>query len=387
VNLLWAVVGLAALIAAVLRAARVPRLQRLFRWLPIPLWCYLLPIVMVEIGGLPPHDPSAPLYRPLTMTLLPVALGLLLLGVNLRHILRTGSRALAAAAIGACGIGLGAVSGVWVCRPLLPTDAWQGAGALAGTWTGGTMNLLALRAALSIPDAVFAPLILVDALIAYGWMALLVALSGSQPSLNRWLGATTNAGAEDDLAAAPAATLSWSSVTASVFMAVCVAMIAGRLAAWLPTTSIITSRMGWTVVLVTTIALGCSLLPRVRRIGAPGDRLGYPLLYLVLAATGAQTRLDALQGAYIWILVGLWTVLVHGGILLCSGRLLRIPIGLLATASQANLGGLVSGPLVGAIYHRRLAPVGLLLAVAGNAFGTYLGLACAAAARWLLSAT
>jgi uncharacterized membrane protein len=53
----------------------------------------------------------------------------------------------------------------------------------------------------------------------------------------------------------------------------------------------------------------------------------------------------------------------------------------LATASQANLGGVVSAPLVGAVYHRALAPAGLMLALAFNAVGTYVGWMAAAVCR------
>ena len=119
------------------------------------------------------------------------------------------------------------------------------------------------------------------------------------------------------------------------------------------------------------------------RLGEAGSRLGYPVLYLVLAATGAQAQLRALWSTPVWIALGAIVVLVHGSTLLLAGRLFRIRLGILATASQANLGGLVSGPLVGAVYHRTLAPIGLLLAVAGNALGTYVGLLAATLARLL----
>ena len=76
--------------------------------------------------------------------------------------------------------------------------------------------------------------------------------------------------------------------------------------------------------------------------------------------------------------------LLHGAATLLTGRCFRITLGVLATASQANLGGVVSAPLVGAVYHQSLAPVGLLLAMAGNAVGTYLGWLAATLCRWLL---
>ena len=67
-------------------------------------------------------------------------------------------------------------------------------------------------------------------------------------------------------------------------------------------------------------------------------------------------------------------IAVHAALLFAAIRLLRAPIFFLGAASQACVGGYSSAPLVAAIYHPAMAPVGLLLAVLGNVVGTYLGL-------------
>jgi uncharacterized membrane protein len=152
----------------------------------------------------------------------------------------------------------------------------------------------------------------------------------------------------------------------------------------LPTSSWVSSANAWAVLLVTTGTLVLSLIPAIRRIGRSTDATGYALLYLVLAATGAQARPESLWATPAWLLVGAVTVSVHAVFLLAIGKLLRIPLGALATASQANIGGVVSAPLVAAVYHRALAPAGLLLALAGNALGTYLGWTAAMLSRGLL---
>jgi uncharacterized membrane protein len=54
--------------------------------------------------------------------------------------------------------------------------------------------------------------------------------------------------------------------------------------------------------------------------------------------------------------------------------LLRAPLFFYTSASQACTGGVSSAPIVAAIYHPAMAPVGLLLAVLGNVVGRYLGL-------------
>ncbi len=357
-----------------------PALARIFRWFPLPLWCYLVPLFAVTCGWLPAGDPT---YARVTTMLLPPGLALLLFGAALGALWRTGGPALIAAGAGAAAIMLGTPLGVWWLRAQLPPEAWKGAGALAGTWTGGTMNLLALRGVLDVPDAVFAPLILVDALMAYGWMALLVAASGWRVPIDAWLRADDRRAETAQHPAADAgAPADWRPLAAGIALAVLVAAGARALAAHLPATRLI-SRDGVGILLTTTAALGLSFLPPVRRAGAAGEPVGYLCLYLVLAATGAQANLAALAAAPAWLAVGGVTVLLHGAVLLSVGRMRRIPLSVLATASQANLGGVVSAPLVGAVYHRSLAPVGLILAMAGNAAGTYLGLGAAELCRWL----
>ena len=375
--------GLMVIAAAILCASRQRRMASLFQWLPVPLWCYALPMVAVSWHMLP--DATAP-YRAITEWALPLALGLLLLGIDLRAIVHAGGAALLAAVVGALGVIVGAVLGVWLMRTHLPPDAWQGAGMLAGTWTGGTMNLLAVQTILAAPQSTVAPLIIVDALIAYGWMALLVGASAGRHTINRWLGAA------DTLPITSSAPLSashngrrwWAILLSCIGIATLMVGSARLIGAHLPTSRWISSASGWTVLLVTTAALALSLLPYIRHCGTVGTVLGYPCLYLVLAATGAQASWRALQTAPGWIVVGLIVVLVHGGMLWLVGRCARVPLGILATASQANIGGVVSAPLVGAVYHQSLAPIGLLLAVAGNALGTYLGLCAAMLCRRLL---
>jgi len=374
--------GLVLIVASILAAQRQPVLAPLFRWLPAPLWCYLLPVLAVETGWL--ADPMRhPVYRGYTDLLLPPALGLLLVGTDLPAIIRTGRRALVAAAVGTAGIIVGAPLGAWLLRAHLPPEAWKGAGALAGTWTGGTMNLLALRIVLDTPEEVFAPLVLVDALVAYGWMALLVAASAFQAPVNRWLRAEDEAARLTEPSDAVPTHSDKRSFVLSAGIAGAVVIASWWLAERLPTSGLVSSATGWTVLLVTTGSLGCSLIPAVRGTCAAGSVVGYPLLYLVLAATGAQANVRALWATPAWVVLGLIVAAVHGGMLLAAGRLFRIPLGMLATASQADIGGVVSAPLVGAVYSQRLAPVGLLLAIAGNALGTYFGLAAATLCRWV----
>jgi uncharacterized membrane protein len=67
-------------------------------------------------------------------------------------------------------------------------------------------------------------------------------------------------------------------------------------------------------------------------------------------------------------------------ILFGAARLLRAPLFFVATGSMANIGGPATAPLVASVYHPAMAPVGLLMAVAGYILGIYAGLVSA----WIL---
>ena len=69
-------------------------------------------------------------------------------------------------------------------------------------------------------------------------------------------------------------------------------------------------------------------------------------------------------------------MLVHIAVLLTVAIIIKAPIFFVAVGSQANIGGAASAPIVASAFHPSLAPVGVLLAVAGYVLGTYAGLAC-----------
>ena len=374
----WFAPTLLVMLVALLTCASAARtLRPIFHWLPVPLWCYGVPMLLNAFHLVPTAHPA---YRWIMDQWLPVALGLLLFGMDLSGLRRIGSRALLAMAAGSLGIMLGGPIIFWLVRAHLPPEAWKGVGALAATWTGGSLNMLALRTVLEIPPEVFAPLVVVDALVAYGWMALLIGCQAWSPRINRWLGAS-DAQTAPVTVEAPARAWKWQSAGGCLAVAIVLALVCRRIATVLPVGGFVASRSGWTILLVSASALLLSAIPLMRRLGRHGSVVGSPSLYLVLAALGAQASLGALATTPWWIVVGVGCVTIHGMVLLAAGRWLRLPWGVLATASQADVGGVVSAPLVGAVYGQDLAPIGLCLALVGNAIGTYAGLAAASVAK------
>ena len=70
-------------------------------------------------------------------------------------------------------------------------------------------------------------------------------------------------------------------------------------------------------------------------------------------------------------------MVIHAVVILLVRHRIKAPIFFAAVGSQANVGGAASAPIVASAFHPALAPVGVLLAVAGYVLGTYAGLLCA----------
>jgi uncharacterized membrane protein len=219
-------------------------------------------------------------------------------------------------------------------------------------------------------------------------MGILIAMVVLQPAFDRW--SRADCGILDHLgehAAAYVATSGGHRTPAGIFLALVIAF-AGSGAAYLmarqlPQIKDMVTTYTWTIMMVSFLGIMLSFSP-VRNLERSGaTRTGYDLLYFVLTAIGAKASVASIGSALVLIAAGLLIVAVHAAILLVGARLMRAPMFLVAAASQANIGGVASAPVVAEVYHPGLASVGLLLAILGNIVGTWLGILCAQLCRMM----
>jgi uncharacterized membrane protein len=100
------------------------------------------------------------------------------------------------------------------------------------------------------------------------------------------------------------------------------------------------------------------------------------MIYVLVACIGAGADFHKLAEAHAFLWIGLTWIAVHVAVLLAVAKLIRAPFFFVAVGSQANVGGAASAPVVAAAFDPVLAPVGVLLAIAGYVLGTYGGLCC-----------
>jgi uncharacterized membrane protein len=361
------------------------RTEKVFHFLPVMFWIYFVPMLANTFGIIPGESETA-VYGVITRYGLPGSLVLLLLSSDVAAITRLGKAALAVMLAGSLGIVLGGPVIFLIFKPWLPSaDYWMGFGALSGSWIGGSANMIAVKEAIGTPQEIFLPMVVVDTICPYTWMFLLILLARYQDSFDKWNRADvsivetlTRRHLEVEKQKLP---LTAGNGAALVVLAVAGTALSLGLAGYLPEIEKILTTRAWPIIIATALGIGLSFtsLRELEKRGA--SKVGYALLYFVLASIGATTNLAALASAPVLIAAGFLWIAIHALFIMASARMLRVPLSLMAAASQANIGGAASTPVLADIYRPGLAPVGLLLAVLGNIIGTYLGIVCSVLCR------
>ena len=246
--------------------------------------------------------------------------------------------------------------------------------------------MVALGQMAQVTDDMFALMVIVDVAIANIWMGVLLFFAGKQKAIDKWTGADTSA--IDDLKRRVEQFQAKTSrnPTLTDLLIICAlgfggAIISMKLGEYLAEIVQI-KELGattWKFILVTTFALILSLTPARKLDGAGASKIGSLFLYLLVASIGAHAnfaKMFATDGAQWLLAIGAVWMLIHIAVLLTVGKLIKAPIFYVAVGSQANIGGAASAPIVASAFHPSLAPVGVLLAVAGYVLGTYAGIAC-----------
>lgn len=383
---------IAATLGAVLWTASSPQRiwRRFYAVVPAMMLCYLIPGIYNTIGLIDGRNTR--LYDPVARdVLLPAALLLLTLAVDVRAILRLGPKLVVMYLAASLSIMLGAVVAFQAMRWLHPVtvagDTWAGMAALAGSWIGGSANMLAMREVFQVDATTFGQFAVVDVGVGYLWMAVLIFAAGRAGRIDARRGADTRA--LEDLQqriarfqAEHARIPSLADLMAIIGLAfggvglvhALALPIAGWFAAhvdWARQFSLDTPFV-WVVMLASALGLLLSFTRARRLEGAGASRIGSLLLYLLIACIGMQMDLVALLQRPWLLLLGLIWIAVHIVLLWGVARLLRVPLFYFAIGSQANVGGPASAPVVAAAFHPALAPVGVLLGTLGYASGTYL---------------
>lgn len=377
--------------------------KKFYGIVPTVLMCYLLPGILTSLGVI--SDETSNLYFVASRYLLPAALVLMTLSIDLKAISNLGSKALIMFFTGTVGIIIGgplAILVVSIFSPetvggVGPDAVWRGLSTIAGSWIGGGANQAAMFEIFEYNPDKFGGMVLVDIVMANIWMAILLLGVGRTKQIDKWLKADTSS-IEILKEKVTAYTEKITRVTtlpdyiimlALAFTAVGASHFLGNhfsdflkdnfevIRDKTKILSSLGSTFLWMVVFATIIGIVLSFTKAKSYEGAGASKIGGMFIYILVATIGMQMDLSKVLENPGLILVGFIWISVHAGLLILVAKLIKAPYFFLAVGSQANVGGAASAPVVAAEFHPSLTSVGILLAVFGYVVGTAGAYLCA----------
>jgi uncharacterized membrane protein len=374
---------LLGVLAALFLLQRHPRGDRLFRVVPLLVFCYFVPALLSNAGVIPAESD---LYVFIRRVLLPASLVLLVLSTDIPAVLSLGRDAVVLFLAGTVSVALGGPLAFLALGWMVPADAldqaWRGLAALCGSWIGGGANFVAVGESVGASAGTMSLMVVVDVGVANVWTAVLLLFAGRERAMDAAIGAARDR--IDDVRTRVEqyqAEVARPLTLAELLLILAIGLGATGVVTWiaslLPDLGTIINGFTWVVCLVTAAGVAMSFT-RLRRLeGAGASVVGSAFLYLLVATIGASAQFSQVTENLPLLAIGALWMALHAAAMLAVRRLLRAPVFFLAVGSQANVGGAASAPVVAAAFHPALATVGVLLAVLGYVFGTYVGIAVA----------
>ena len=357
---------------------------KFFSYVPPLLFIYATPVFLsnLPIGGYTVIPSSSIIYTGLSQFALPVFIVLMLIKVNVPAVVKVMGKGVLVMLMGTAGVMVGGVVAYVIVHGWLPEDSWKGFGALAGSWIGGTANMLATKEMLGASDGQLGLAVIADNVVYIVWLPLLLMSRDFADKFKRWARVPAERLAAMDEAAEMhaeenhAPTMQHYLYLAAVVVGVTAIghALAPGIAAWIADTSSVLagifSETTTRILLVTTIALLLSATPVSRLPNSTA--IGTALVYVFVAGMGARAEVSELGAAPMFVLGAFIWIFIHGMFMLAGAWLFRVDVHSVAIASAANIGAAASAPIVAAHHRPNLVPASILLALLGYAMGNYL---------------
>ena len=392
--------------------------SKFYKIVPGLFVAYMLPALFTTIGVISPEwetsgesgeiiQHKSNLYFMSSRYLLPAALVLMTLSIDLKAVFNLGWKALVMFFTGTIGIVIGGPIAILLISMVSPEtvggvgpDAvWRGLATLAGSWIGGGANQTAMLEIYGYNQKLYGGMVFVDIVVANIWMAILLIGIGKSQKIDKWLGADTSSIEElkekvtlfankvkrnptlTDLmiiGAIAFGTVSFAHLS-SGFLADYFVVQVGLIESdkFRNIFTFLGSNFFWMISIATIVAIILSFTKAKNYEGAGASKLGSVFIYILVASIGMKMDLTLILDNVGLIAIGLVWMTIHAGLLIFVAKIIKAPYFFLAVGSQANVGGAASAPIVASAFHPSLASVGVLLAVFGYAIGTLAAIACA----------
>ena len=338
---------------------------KLFEYLPAVVMIYAFSMLLASLGVFEYNDEVNSIYKLTKTNLLPAMLFLMLLQVDFRHFFKLGKSLLISYVLAVLSLAFGFV--VVAITFKFDSEMASAFGALAGSWMGGTANMIAVGSALGVSQEAFGYALIVDSVNYTLWVMLLLFLVPFAKVFNHFTKSDENIAYLNDIGCAcnMGAKRYWLLIFFALLVSLASQLIAQNVQ-FLNTTT--------TIVLLASFFGVLGSFTRLRDMNGSSE-VATTMLYVIIALIGSKAVFDSFSDVGFYVLAGFSVLVIHAVIMLIGAKIFRLDLFSVAVSSLSNIGGVASAPILAAAYNKSLVSVGILMAIMGYLIGTFGGLA------------
>ncbi|MFT7003776.1 MAG: putative membrane protein, partial [Sulfurimonas sp.] len=246
------------------------------------------------------------------------------------------------------------------------SDSAAAFGALAGSWMGGTANMIAVGSALGVSQEAFGYALIVDSVNYTLWVMLLLFLVPSASMFNKFTKSDENMAYLSEIGCAcnMGAPRYWLLILLALVASIASQVIAQNIEILNKTT---------TIVLIASTLGVLGSFTRLKELNGSSE-VASTMLYLLIALIGSKAVFDNFSDVGVYVLAGFSILVIHALIMIVGAKIFKLDLFSVAVASLSNIGGVASAPILAATYNKSLVSVGVLMAIMGYLIGTFGGL-------------
>ena len=354
-----------------------------FKYIPALVIIYFGAMILSTLGVWDMNVESVSKARSvLKDAILPSMIFLMLLRADLRDIAKLGPRMIISFFTATFTIMIGFVVAFLIFKGSLASNAPLTFGALAGSWVGGTQNMVAVQQAVVLEGSGMGYTLLIDSIDYSIWIMFLLFLVPFANKFNKWTKAdTSKIDNINEHLTAKFSTISKEITFQDIFFLLSVSLgvtavtgIMGNELVKVPALAFM-GATGWTIIITTILGVIFAMTPLARIPGSP--EVSNVLLYMLIGLIASNANFMELTQAPAYILAGFVILIIHGVLMAIIGKVFKLDLFTCGIASLSNIGGVASSPVLAAAYSQSLVPIAVLMALIGVITGTFFGIGVA----------
>ncbi|WP_455757589.1 DUF819 family protein [Sulfurimonas sp.] len=338
---------------------------KIFKFVPAVVMIYAFSMLLASLGTFEYNEEINSIYKLTKTNLLPAMLFLMLLSVDFRHFFKLGKSLLISYMLAIFSLACGFI--IVSIMFDFNSEMASAFGALAGSWMGGTANMIAVGSALGVSQEAFGFALIVDSVNYTLWVMLLLFLVPFAKFFNHFTKSDENMAYLGEIGCAcnMGAKRYWLLIFFAIVVSLASQLIA-RHVEFLNSTT--------TIVLLASLFGVLGSFTRLKEMNGSSE-VATTMLYIIIALIGSKAVFESFSDVGIYVLAGFVILVIHAIIMVIGAKIFRLDLFSLAVSSLSNIGGVASAPILAAAYNKSLVSVGILMAIMGYLIGTFGGLA------------